>query len=290
MNRVIGSPWVVAMCATLAFRVASPGFAIQRPPAAESVVKHLAGAKAQIMKADYEADLGTLAAAQAEVEQLVEDPGLGAVAHYWAGFAGWRYAMNAVNRQTETERVESLLRGALDHFDAAVRRDPSFIDAHAAAVGVAGWLLSIDGVGQAEQQELAAKVWRHLAIATQAEPTNPRVLWAEAGVYLNTPPEFGGDRARALTALESAVESAVEKPVSTDAADSILPDWGVPECLMVLAWAHLNDETPDPAAARDYAERSLALQPNWFYVRKILLPQIAAAEPDSAATRSDTAR
>ena len=58
---------------------------------------------------------------------------------------------------------------------------------------------------------------------------------------------------------------------------SPLPDWGKPEALMSLAYAHLNGAPPDLDAAEREARAALALQPEWSYVRDVLLPQILAA-------------
>jgi hypothetical protein len=63
---------------------------------------------------------------------------------------------------------------------------------------------------------------------------------------------------------------------------SPLPDWGKPETLMALAWGNLNAAAPDLAAAYGQAHAALGLQPDWFYVRDILLPQIEVARSKAA--------
>jgi hypothetical protein len=59
---------------------------------------------------------------------------------------------------------------------------------------------------------------------------------------------------------------------------SPLPDWGKPEALMSLAFAHLNQATPDLDSAAEEAHEALRLQPEWSYVRDVLLPQIEAEQ------------
>jgi hypothetical protein len=46
---------------------------------------------------------------------------------------------------------------------------------------------------------------------------------------------------------------------------------------MSLAWVRLNDPSPDLAAAEAYAEKALALVPDWHYLRDILMKQIREA-------------
>ncbi|MFL6259780.1 MAG: hypothetical protein ACJ76Y_08725 [Thermoanaerobaculia bacterium] len=66
-------------------------------------------------------------------------------------------------------------------------------------------------------------------------------------------------------------------PAVSDAS-SPLPDWGKPEALMSLAFSHLNQKPPDLAAASEEAHAALRLQPEWSFVRDVLLPKIEAAQ------------
>ncbi|HEY2289236.1 MAG TPA: hypothetical protein VGM86_00920 [Thermoanaerobaculia bacterium] len=79
-----------------------------------------------------------------------------------------------------------------------------------------------------------------------------------------------------LTGLltDTAVPSAER---ARDALGSPLPDWGKPEALMSLAYSHLSQKPPDLDAAGEEAHAALRLQPEWSYVRDVLLPQIEAA-------------
>jgi hypothetical protein len=57
---------------------------------------------------------------------------------------------------------------------------------------------------------------------------------------------------------------------------SPLPDWGRAEALMTLANAHIMKASPDVDAAAVEASEALRLQPDWHYVRDVLMPQIEA--------------
>jgi len=68
--------------------------------------------------------------------------------------------------------------------------------------------------------------------------------------------------------------------------ESPLPDWGKVEALMSLASAHLNKPSPDVDAAAEEARTALRLQPDWHYVRDILMPQIDAKRKQLEGQRS----
>jgi hypothetical protein len=113
-----------------------------------------------------------------------------------------------------------------------------------------------------------------IARAKELEPDNPRVLWISAVPSLVLPPEKGGNLDRAIEIYRRMGEVS---PAVSDAG-SPLPDWGKPEALMSLAYAYLQRSPADPAAAGEAARAALRLQPEWSYVRDVLLPQIETAQ------------
>jgi tetratricopeptide (TPR) repeat protein len=120
-------------------------------------------------------------------------------------------------------------------------------------------------------RERFTRAARLLARAKELEPDNPRVLWVAGGELLFKPAAVGGNPARAVELYRRAVDLAPAP------ARSPLPDWGKAESLMALAYAHLNYEPHDLGAARAEAHEALRLEPDWSYMRDILLPQIEAA-------------
>lgn len=245
--------------------------------AAADVERRLLAAKPQLMSADYRADLEELARLRDEVVPLTADPALGYLAHYWAGFASWRIAINGASRGMSTEDLKAHLARAGTDFDAAVRLKDDFADAYAAAAGVYGWLgtffLRDDPTAA---QERFDQFYRLIARATELEPDNPRVLWISAVPSLVLPPEKGGNLDRAIEIYRRMGE--VSPAVSN--AGSPLPDWGKPEALMSLANAHLQRSPADLAAADEAARAALRFQPEWSYVHNVLLPQIEAARAE----------
>jgi hypothetical protein len=234
----------------------------------------LVAAKPQLMAADYRADLDALARLREEVMPLADDPALGYLAHYWAGFASWRIAINGASRGMSLPDLKAHLEKAATEFEASIRQKEDFADANAAAAGVYSWLAAFDRNDPAAMRERIERFRRLLARAEELEPDNPRVLWVKAAPFLFLPPEQGGNVDRAIEIYRRMDQ--VSK--ATSDAGSPLPDWGKPEALMSLAFAHLQHSPPDLAAASEEARAALRLQPEWSYVRDVLVPRIEAAQ------------
>lgn len=237
-----------------------------------SARQQLTSAKARLMSADYRADLAGLARIRDEITPLHDDCSLGYLAHYWTGFADWRIAINGANHGMQSNELQAHLEKAAADFDASIRQRGDFADSYAAAASVNGWLMVFHRDDAAKMRELITRGGQLLARANELEPDNLRVLWVTGGNFLFKPVEFGGSRDRAIEIYRHAVDLG-----GTTDARSPLPDWGKPEALMALAYAYANKTPPDTAAARTAAEAALRLQPDWSYVRDVLMPQIVAA-------------
>ena len=107
--------------------------------------------------------------------------------------------------------------------------------------------------------------------ALELEPNNPRVLWIQAVPYLVLPAARGGNIDRAIELYRKMIENS--RPLQPR---SPFPDWGRAEASMSLANAYLAKASPDVDEATVEAKEALRLQPEWHYVRDILMPQIDA--------------
>src|SRR4029079_3488219 len=105
-----------------ACRTAAPGKA--------STELQLVAAKQQIMAGDYHADLAGLARVRGEGARLEGDPALGYLAHYWAGFASWRIAINGASHQMSVPDLQANLHKASADFAASIHQKDDFADAH----------------------------------------------------------------------------------------------------------------------------------------------------------------
>ncbi len=283
MRKSSGFLFIMAACLLLLEACLHPAPApgqgqLQSGLAAGDAERRLVTAKPKLMSADYRADLEELARLREEVAPLAGDPAWGYLAHYWAGFASWRIAINGASRNMSPQDLQAHLERAATDFEASIRLKEDFADGHAAAGLVYGWRAGFYSNDAAAMQERLDKFRRLSTRATELEPDNPRVLWAVGAGFLYSPPAHGGSVDRAIE-IYRRMEEVSE---ATSDADSPLPDWGKPEALMSLAFAHLNHPTPDPASAIEEARAALRLKPEWSYVRDFLVPQIEAAQSKAA--------
>lgn len=238
--------------------------------------ERLRALKARVMDADYRADLAALASLPAELAPLAEHPALGYLASYWSGFASWRAAINGTSHAMPREELRANLVRAAAEFDRSLAARPDFADAWAAGGSVNGWMASFFTEDLDSLRELVRKARRYVARAKELEPDNPRVLWVEAVPYLVLPPERGGDPARGLALYRRMAEVA-----TLPAEGSPLPDWGKPEGHMSVAYVLSTQASPELDEAEREAREALRLQPDWSYVRDVLLPQIEARQREA---------
>lgn len=237
------------------------------------------GLVAKIRRADYEGDRTALQKLHAELEPFASDEKLAAQVHYWLGFALWRRAVNGFNENVDQPEQEKDLNQAISDFEAAIAKQPDFVDAKIGALGCGGLLLYLrqsnpTGEGARDTyagKVLIAKVTKWSNEAKTAEPDNPRLLWVSGpAVFVR-----GGGPDKAIEVYRKGLEKIREQSAPTD---GLVPAWGEPELLMSLAWSYLNHTTPNIAAAEENAQAALKLVPHWHYVKDILLPQIEAAK------------
>ena len=240
--------------------------------------QELAAVKARIMAADYAADLPALARLRETASLWWGDPQVGHLARYWSGFASWRLAMNGASSGMKSDALQVHLERALADLETAAHLRASFADAWAAAASVQGWLGGLAGSDLDAARARWDRMREQLSRAKALEPENPRVLWVAGGLFLFQPVAAGGSTERAIEIYRRMLALSPR----TQEAGSPLPDWGRPEALMSLAYAHLHQATPDLASAEEEARAALRLQPTWSYVRDILLPQIEAARRQRA--------
>src|ERR1700732_4843719 len=92
----------------------------------------------KIQRADYQGDRAALNKLYEELVPFVDQPEVASRVRYWRGFAKWRRAINGFNETpTPADLAEDLTDGESE-FDAAIQRDPSFVDAK---VGAASCIL-----------------------------------------------------------------------------------------------------------------------------------------------------
>jgi hypothetical protein len=233
-----------------------------------------------IIRADYEADLAGLKALAASLSPDADSVTVAARLRYWRGFALWRRVINGFNEAVVPHDVEADTHAAIREFEIARQLDPQFVDATVGLISCLQLLTFMNSGNGAVVQELVPRFSALLKEAISTAPNNPRLLWVQGQSEWYTRPGAAAElivqrQSTALRTYERGLEAATK--IGKPDGQSLDPVWGEPELLMNLAWAHLNKARPDPVTARRYAQRALALVPNWHYVGRILMPQIERA-------------
>lgn len=235
----------------------------------------------QIQRADYEGNRAALNSLYEQLTPFVDEPEVASRVRYWRGFAKWRRGINGFNETPTPKDIAEDLTEGESEFDAAIQRDPDFVDAKVGAASCQLLRLFLEGAfanakDPQRMKAILSPASQLLKDAKAAAPDNPRLLWVVGPNEWSSPPERGGGQDKAMETYQKGLE-AIRKQKGT-ASDPLEPSWGEPELLMNLAWSNLNKNTPDLTAAEQYAKASLELVPYWHYVRDILMQQIRDAK------------
>jgi hypothetical protein len=241
--------------------------------------RQLLSLAAAVREADYRGDLAGLRRLHARMEPFLADTALARDARYWRGFALWRRALNAANEGAPADSITADLEASVAEFREALALDSAYVEAK---IGAAAGLMNAAHFRRADRQRSAALMTdalRLLAAVRRVDPDNPRLAFVAAGRTYWAPPEYGGDRQRAI----AEVERALERLRPTPGGAPLEPTWGEAELHMQLAFFNLNLAPPNREAAWRHARVALDLRPDWHYVKDILIPQIEAPTkpPDS---------
>jgi hypothetical protein len=230
----------------------------------------------QIQRADYEGDRPALKRLHDELAPIPEDNKLASRLLYWRGFAMWRRAINGFNETPTPTDLEADLTQAVTDFNAAIARDPAWVEPKIGAGSSLGYLMYLNTKNPTRVQELLQQSSPLLKEAMATAPDNPRLLWVLGPIRWSSPPERGGGQDKAIELYNKGLQ--VVRDHKRDVVDPLEPSWGEPELLMSLAWSNLNRTATDLKAAEQFAEAALKLVPYWHYVRDILMRQIRAAQ------------
>lgn len=166
-------------------------------------------------------------------------------------------ASGKAERARLLEEAEAALRQAL-------RANPNDAEAHALLGAVYGAQISLTPL---KALTLGPRVASAFAAAEKLAPANPRVSLQKGISLLFVPRAFGGGPEASLRELRRAETLFAREP-----AEKPWPNWGRPD---VLAWlGRALAEKGDREAARAAYERALALEPDYVWVRRILIPEL----------------
>lgn len=210
-------------------------------------------------------DIGAIRQARALFLRAADgdlQPGLAA---YYAGLTGYRLLPLL---EKDEEHQMKVLNDAIVHLEATTEQAPQMADAHALLSGLYGWKA---GKQWHKAMFLGPKADRAMERAQQLAPNNPRVVLLNAIGLFQKPGMFGGDKKKALNGFERAARLAAQETVT----DPLAPDWGHAEAHAWMGVAHLNADRP--AQAHAAFQEALRANPDYGWVKDVLMPQLAEA-------------
>ncbi len=233
------------------------------PVVAAVNIDELSDASAKIQYASYEGDFRTLAALAGDLAGEKTRPPLKRLLHYYTAYAAYRAAELAPDAgEPDGEWLSLCEQEAI----AAAGIDEEFADAWA----LAGACAALDAARNLTAVLSARRAERHLKRAAALDSENPRVLLLQAVSLLRRPSlgESWGDPGQLL---ERAAELFETRPAPPRGE----PDWGEAEASAYRA--ELAMRQGERLAARDAAEQSLMVAPDYHRARAIMRELSAAA-------------
>ena len=220
----------------------------------------LAEGKERLQQAIDTSDPDQLYEAQKLFEQTRQNGNYEIFALYYLALCEYRLA--TLFAASPDEQTQSINR-TIEYLKEAIELEDNFSDAYALLASAYGQKLSLKPhLGMA----LGPETKRVLEKSKRLEGNNPRVVLIDGMSDYYTPAMFGGDKKRAISKMEQALELFAKEEIR----DSFQPSWGYDE-----ACAHLGimrREDGDIEGAREAFVKALEVNPNNGWVEKHLLP------------------
>lgn len=195
---------------------------------------------------------------------LIAYPDEPSLLHY-LGFVHWR--LGSLLSGDEGDASAQHLEAAQDALEQAADLH-EWPETHAILASVYGMRI---GSNPLRGMRLGPRADRAMERAHELDSENPRVWLLEGMSNLYKPRMFGGGVDKALEQMERAREL-----FEADAPTSPHPRWGHAEVHAWLGLGHLRKK--DYEDARAAFDRSLAVEPEFMWVTRVLLPQLERAE------------
>ena len=221
--------------------------------------------------------LDEMYAAKAAFERALADTSLAATStssveswgHYYIALADYRIAdyLLAAGEENKGAAAEHL-KATVEHLQKATEIDPQAAEAYALLSSAYGRQI---GLNPAKGIVLGRRALQALKKAAQLAPDNPRVVLCMAIRDFNTPGMFGGSKEKGLQGFQRTAELfAREEPI-----DSIHPVWGHSRTYAWLGLAY--QDRGELALARAAFAKALAINPDFSWVKNVLLPELEKA-------------
>ena len=172
------------------------------------------------------------------------------------------YRLATLFAATPDEQTQCINR-TIEHLKGAIELEDNFSDAHALLASAYGQKLGLKPhLGMA----LGPETKRVLEKSKRLEGNNPRVVLIDGMSDYYTPSMFGGDKQRAISKMEHALELFAKEEIR----DPFQPSWGYDEACAQLGI--MRQEAGDIEGAREAFVKALDVNPNNGWVKSQLLP------------------
>ena len=173
-----------------------------------------------------------------------------------------KYRLATIFAATPGEQAECINR-TIEHLKEAIELEDNFSDAHALLASAYGQKLGLrPHLGMA----LGPDTKRVLEKSKRLDGNNPRVVLTDGISDYYTPVMFGGDKQRAISKMEQALELFAKEEIR----DPLQPSWGYDEACAQLGI--MRQEAGDIEGAREAFVKALEVNPNNGWVKSQLLP------------------
>ena len=213
--------------------------------------------------------LDAMYAAKAAFERALADTGVAAWGHYYMALADYRIADYLLAASEENKGAASEhLKATVEHLQKATEINPQAAEAYVLLSSAYGRQIGLNPI---KGMVLGRRAQKALKKAAQLAPDNPRVVLCTAIRDFNTPGMFGGSTEKGLQGFQHAAELfAREEP-----PDPIYPVWGHSRTYAWLGLAH--QDRGELALARAAFAKALAINPDFSWVKNVLLPELEKA-------------
>jgi tetratricopeptide (TPR) repeat protein len=229
-------------------------------------------AKRAAYEANFKNDARGLQAAAEKLDALAMDRELGAYALYYAGWTRWSLAAAQLQANDKDGAIASLNRSVEDLKKAValLPENASFQSQAEFQCQLASSMISLAVVDGKRMAELLPEVQKLRKRALELAPGNPRVVMMDAGMIFNAPAQYGGSQEKGLERWLEAIRLFEAERIE----DPVQPDWGRALAYGWLSNLYLRMTPPRKGEAKEAAERALALQPDFWYVKTQILPKV----------------
>ena len=239
--------------------------AVVAPVAAADFQEAWPGLLDRIERAYVQGDSADMTAVRTALKDLLATDlsgGERSIARYTIAYLDWR--LFTLRQGLPDDERDALLEEAVELLTEDIADNEENAESHALLASVYGMQI---GSSAWRGMILGMRASRSSARALDLEPANPRILLLDGVGKLHTPAMFGGGEEKAEALLQRAVAA-----FQTEPADRPWPRWGL---IDAYAWlGQIMVRRADHRAARRYYMDALDIEPEFRWVRGVLLPAL----------------